>query len=194
MTFAIHHRFNFELSPGWADYVHPEGQRYFVRQGYLRIVTEANVCRQDIMDLVLAWSAHIESLLEHNDLAVTDDVELFLKIEGVDCGYYLVNYATRTQYWMDSYNTEDLGLPTLASHTHLRSIFRIVDRYINAYYVSFQNWHSRNSFGFIESIFRCMLEESLQEHCMTSSLSLHMHKLVRKSCSCHLFVIFKDFQ
>jgi hypothetical protein len=104
----------------WSAYTHPEGQLYFYRRSAPRIVTEAYIYNLDIMAKVSSWSRLIEELIAEKNIVLSDDVELFLQIEEDDCAYYLVDHATRTEFWLDELSTDDINIPGVVSTSHLR--------------------------------------------------------------------------
>ncbi|KAF8889704.1 hypothetical protein BD779DRAFT_1671802 [Infundibulicybe gibba] len=71
-----------------------------------------------------------ESLLRHQGVDVIQkhptvatnapQIELFIRIDGEDCTYYLVDHATRTEFWLDAYDTDDLNIAPVASRSHLK--------------------------------------------------------------------------
>ncbi|KAK0220251.1 hypothetical protein IW262DRAFT_1383573 [Armillaria fumosa] len=108
------------LPPHWTSHVHPEGQLYFRLDAPCSVVTEAYLYHAATMAKVDHWTKKIETLLEEKKISVSSDVELFIKIEEDDCAYYFVNHATRTEFWLDAIETDSLGLPDVASPSHLR--------------------------------------------------------------------------
>lgn len=108
------------LPPQWSAYTHPEGQLYFYRNSVPRIVTEAYIYHPDIMAKVGGWSRTIEELIAQKHIVLSDNIELFLQIDDNDCAYYFVDHATRTEFWLDALNTDDLGISAVASPSHLR--------------------------------------------------------------------------
>ncbi|KAF9269667.1 hypothetical protein L218DRAFT_850859 [Marasmius fiardii PR-910] len=108
------------LPPCWSSYVHPEGQIYFARDSPLRIVTEAHLYELEILAKVLYWSKHIETLVEEQGMPLSENIELFILIEDDGCSYYFVNHAVQTEFWLEQYETADLGIPDVASDSHLQ--------------------------------------------------------------------------
>lgn len=110
------------LPPGWVTYTHPEGQPYFHRTTGLRVVTEAYLYRSETMDRVSAWASRIEDALLIKGIKPSHTVELFLQpCEDLEsCGYYLVDHATRSEFWIDQVSTEFLGLRRVVSISHLK--------------------------------------------------------------------------
>jgi hypothetical protein len=97
---------------------------YFFREGPLRVVTEAYLYRPDIMKNLCRWIEHIESLLSDAEMTISEDIELFLELEGENCAYYFVDHATCAQFWMESLETDQLGLPPVVSTSHLSKCSR----------------------------------------------------------------------
>ncbi|KAF9467791.1 hypothetical protein BDZ94DRAFT_1247739 [Collybia nuda] len=108
------------LPEQWSAHTHPEGQLYFYRRSSPRIVTEAYIYHSEIMAKVNYWSKSIEDILSQQDATVSDDLELFLQIEGDDCAYYFVDHSTRTEFWLETLNTEDLNMFPVVSPSHLK--------------------------------------------------------------------------
>ncbi|KAJ8082846.1 hypothetical protein PM082_008703 [Marasmius tenuissimus] len=115
-----HHARPSYLPPCWSSYVHPEGQLYFARDSPLRIVTEADLYEPQTLAQVLYWSKHIEMLVEEKEMPLSEHIELFILIEDDGCSYYFVDHLIRTQFWLEEYETSDLGIPEVASASHLR--------------------------------------------------------------------------
>lgn len=72
------------------------------------------------MAKVSGWSRIIENLVVQKHIVLSDNVELFLQIEDDDCAYYFVDHATRTEFWLEELNTDDLNIPAVVSPSHLR--------------------------------------------------------------------------
>ncbi|KAK0449709.1 uncharacterized protein EV420DRAFT_1750506 [Desarmillaria tabescens] len=108
------------LPPHWTSHVHPEGQLYFFRVAPFSVVTEAYLFHAETMAKVTFWVKRIESLLDEKNIKVSSSMELFIKIEEDDCAYYFVDHATRIEFWLDATETDALGLPDVASPSHLR--------------------------------------------------------------------------
>jgi hypothetical protein len=110
------------LPLNWDVLVHPEGQRYFYRKGEISgfdIVTEANIYCAQILEKVVAWIEIITGRISKEEAVAPDQYELFLQLDGEDCGYYFVNKCLHRLFWLSSVNTEELGLPKVASNSHL---------------------------------------------------------------------------
>ncbi|KAJ7664313.1 hypothetical protein B0H17DRAFT_1091939 [Mycena rosella] len=103
----------------WSAHIHPEGQLYFCRDGSPRVVTEAYLYRPETLCKVTGWIKKIEDIVADKSFPLSDQVELFIKIEGEDCAYYFVDHATRAQTWIEETGTYDLGLPPVVSLSQL---------------------------------------------------------------------------
>jgi hypothetical protein len=98
---------------------------YFFRQGPLRVVTEAYLYRPGTMENLCHWIEHIEGLLSDAELIFSENIELFLELEGEDCAYYFVDHATCTQFWLENLETDQLDLPPVLSTSHLSKLLRL---------------------------------------------------------------------
>jgi hypothetical protein len=109
------------LPPDWEAFTHPEGQTYFYRSVGLQIVTEACMYRPEIMDKISTWASSIEDALRIKGITLSATTELFLEpYEGLEsCGYYFVDHATRSEFWIDRVSTEVLDLQRVVSISHL---------------------------------------------------------------------------
>ncbi|KAJ7816336.1 hypothetical protein B0H13DRAFT_2460276 [Mycena leptocephala] len=85
----------------WSAHIHPKGQLYFCREGSLRVVTEAYLYRPETLEKVTHWIQKIEDIVANKNFPISDQLELFIKIEDEDCAYYLVDHAARAQSWLE---------------------------------------------------------------------------------------------
>ncbi|KAF7426193.1 hypothetical protein PC9H_008560 [Pleurotus ostreatus] len=108
------------LPESWASYVHPEGQLYFCRHSTPVIVTEAYLYNSENMQKMSFWLKWIEVLCEERQIAIHPGVELFIQLEESGCAYYFVDHLSRTEFWLDQFDTDDMGLPQVASEEHLK--------------------------------------------------------------------------
>ncbi|KAJ7291374.1 hypothetical protein C8J57DRAFT_1272469 [Mycena rebaudengoi] len=108
----------------WSAHIHPEGQLYFCRDSPFRVVTEAYLYHPDVLDKAVRWIQKIEDRIADKRIAISNQTELFIKIEDEDCAYYLVDHTTNAQFWLEDIDTEtnDLGLPPVVSTSHLSII------------------------------------------------------------------------
>ncbi|KAF8173238.1 hypothetical protein K438DRAFT_2023553 [Mycena galopus ATCC 62051] len=110
------------LAPLWSAHVHPEGQLYFFRAGPLRVLTEAYLYRPEVFEIVCSWIEHIECLLSDVKVTISENVELFVELDGPNCAYYFVDHATCAQFWLENCDTDSLGLPTVTSTSQLKIV------------------------------------------------------------------------
>jgi len=88
-----------------------------------RVVTEVNISSSKAHSLVMAWIRAIQGVARDQGLVLSENVELFLQPEESDedaCGYYFVDHASRTEFWLESLSSEDIGIPASASQAQLR--------------------------------------------------------------------------
>ncbi|KAJ6514554.1 hypothetical protein DFH09DRAFT_1196682 [Mycena vulgaris] len=88
----------------WSAHIHPGGQLYFCRDGSPRVVTEAYLHRPETLGKVTRWIKKIEDTVADKSFPISDQVELFIEIEGEDCAYYFKDI-----------DTFELGLPPVVS-------------------------------------------------------------------------------
>ncbi|KAJ7158968.1 hypothetical protein C8R43DRAFT_994627 [Mycena crocata] len=108
------------LPPLWSVHVHPEGQPYFFLAGPLRVVTEAYLYLPGDLKRIYRWIQQIHDILSQTNIIISQQTELFLKLEDEDCAYYFVDHATRTQFWLETYETDELGIPPVVSTSQLK--------------------------------------------------------------------------
>jgi hypothetical protein len=107
------------LPPRWLAHVQAEGKPYFHRDGELTAVTESWIHTPDIANEAEKWIDFITGKVKEKNMNLAT-VELYIRIdEDMDCLYYLVNKNTQTLFWLDDYDTEQLGLAPAASPSHL---------------------------------------------------------------------------
>ena len=107
------------LPPQWSDSVHPEGKVYFHRNSGLRVVTESYLYNPVTAENISAWVIEVEEQASKKGFAFTDHTELFLQLDGNDCNYYFVDHGVRTLFWLDAYDTSELGILPVVSSSHL---------------------------------------------------------------------------
>lgn len=72
------------------------------------------------MAKVGGWSKIIEELVAQKHIVLSDNVELFLQIDDYDCAYYFIDHATKTEFWLEELNSDDLNISEVVSPSHLR--------------------------------------------------------------------------
>jgi hypothetical protein len=110
------------LPPQWSASVHPEGKIYFSRNAGLRVVTDAYLYTPELGEQICAWADEVERQAADKDFALTDSVELFLQLDHEDCNYYFIDRTTQTMFWLEQYDTSELGLHPVVSSSHLRMV------------------------------------------------------------------------
>ncbi|KAG5727814.1 hypothetical protein E4T56_gene12766 [Termitomyces sp. T112] len=109
------------LPPKWTVHVQPEGQRYFFKDTDIRIVSMNDVYDPKVLEKIDYWTEKLMDILDKQAFSLSDDIELFLQIEGVDCHYYFVNHRTHVEFWLDdNLSTDELGIDPVVSASHLK--------------------------------------------------------------------------
>jgi len=115
---------NEPLPSEWTPLVHPEGALYFYHDDR-RIFTDAYLYDPHILLHASAFIRRIDEL----KLAITiqPEAELVLEITpdyagNLECGYYFVHHQTRSLFWLEEFEVEDLacGITGLSSAAHLK--------------------------------------------------------------------------
>ncbi|KAJ7770192.1 hypothetical protein DFH07DRAFT_806033 [Mycena maculata] len=98
-------RSEFPLPSEWTEFVQFEGQVFFsCYRKDKKIITETWLYDPDWMDNILMYIEIIDRFLEANRIQIPPDSELVLEPRCCDgelrCGYYFVNPANRTIFWL----------------------------------------------------------------------------------------------
>jgi len=107
------------LPPQWSDSIHPEGGVYFHRNSGLHIVTGSYLYNPETAENISAWVRELEEWASKKGFVFTDHTELFLQLDGNDCNYYFVDHGVRMLFWLDAYDTSELGISPVVSSLHL---------------------------------------------------------------------------
>lgn len=109
------------LPPGWVCAVHPEGNSYFFRAEppLLRVVTGCNINDSATAERVSAWVEYIQALALEKGIIFTEYMELFIQLDATDCQYYLADDDTLSVFWLENYESDDLGLLPVVSRSHM---------------------------------------------------------------------------
>jgi hypothetical protein len=112
------------LPPDWVAFTHPEGKPYFCRNAGLRVVTEAYLYHPEMMNKVSFWTSSLEKAFQTKGMKLSTTTELFLepRDDMESCGYYLVDHATRTEFWINPVSTALLGVGRVTSISHLSTL------------------------------------------------------------------------
>jgi len=97
----------------------------------LKIVTEAYIYTPEICTTVLTWAQELEKQFEAKGFVATDAIEAFLQLSGGDCNYYFIDRDTQVLFWLESYETSDLGLLPAVSTSHLSKEFDLFSSHRN---------------------------------------------------------------
>ncbi|KZT33140.1 hypothetical protein SISSUDRAFT_993372, partial [Sistotremastrum suecicum HHB10207 ss-3] len=103
----------------------PPGQSYW-HYPEARVVTEANMRIPLICRMIIGWMNRIRTLLNLNGIILQASTELMLQPDedNETCGYYLVDHARATIFWIESTTTIAQDLPPVTSITHLKLLLR----------------------------------------------------------------------
>ncbi|EAU89451.2 hypothetical protein CC1G_07677 [Coprinopsis cinerea okayama7 len=104
----------------WSAYTHPEGKTYFCRNAQLRVVTDSYLYDQSVVDKLLPWITRVEKMVEDKAFTLDDSMELYVQMEGEDCNYYFADHAARAIFWLESFETSEVGLLPVVSDSHLK--------------------------------------------------------------------------
>jgi hypothetical protein len=71
--------------------------------------------------LVENWRVLIMGKAQDEKIQFHSSVELFIEpdVESESCNYYFIDHENRSVFWLESCNTEYLGLPMTASEQNL---------------------------------------------------------------------------
>ena len=82
-------------------------------------MTESYLYNPETAEVVSAWVTEVEERASKKGFVFTDYTELFLQLDGNDCNYYFVDHGVRTLFWLEAYNTSELGILPVVSSSHL---------------------------------------------------------------------------
>ncbi|KAF8884900.1 hypothetical protein CPB84DRAFT_1788808 [Gymnopilus junonius] len=108
------------LPPHWSAVTHPEGNIYFYRNVGLRVVTNSYMYTPEIGEKTCAWATEAERQATNRGFPLTDSIELYLQVDDEGCNYYFIDRVTQTVFWLDEYDTSELGLHPVVSPSHLK--------------------------------------------------------------------------
>jgi hypothetical protein len=105
----------------WTKHIHPEGAPYYVN-GSLHVVTDSDITESSVFELVNRTIGEVQALSLAAKSVSSNSVELYIRVDDAEenkCSYYLVDHATRTEFWLHSMTNADLGLQQACSAAHL---------------------------------------------------------------------------
>jgi hypothetical protein len=121
---ALTQEFPAPMAPdGWVACVHPDGALYFWHPAK-RVFTDANLYQHTTLASINTYSDHLLNTTLSKE--ILSDAELMLQLASLDgeqvCGYYFVNNATRTLFWIQEMPADSLsnGVEGLHSLHHFR--------------------------------------------------------------------------
>ncbi len=91
-------------------------------------MTEAYLYNSENMRKLSFWLTMIEALCEERQIVIHSGVELFIQLEEFGCAYYFVDHFSRTEFWLDEADTNEIGLPQVASEEHLSESSTSMDK------------------------------------------------------------------
>lgn len=77
----------------------------------------------------MKWIRAIEGAMRDKKLAQSENVELFLQLDEDDedsCGYYFVDHASRTEFWLEPLSSENVDIPASASPAQMSKLYLCV--------------------------------------------------------------------
>ncbi|VDC07561.1 unnamed protein product [Peniophora sp. CBMAI 1063] len=106
----------------WSFFVHPEGKGYWIKliQG-VPVISELNMKELCNKEAAQMWAAFILKLAGERDLKLSVSTELWMSFE-VDtcvCDYYFADHNSRAIFWLETVDTDVVGLPSAYSERHL---------------------------------------------------------------------------
>jgi hypothetical protein len=82
-------------------------------------VTDSYLYDRVTAESISAWVTEVEEQASKKGFAFTDHTELFLQLDGEYCNYYFVDHGVRTLFWLDAYDTSEIGILPVVSSSHL---------------------------------------------------------------------------
>uniref|UniRef100_A0A0W0GDU7 WW domain-containing protein n=1 Tax=Moniliophthora roreri TaxID=221103 RepID=A0A0W0GDU7_MONRR len=108
---------NARLPPGWKEFLHPEGARYFMYE-HRRLYTDADLYNPRILEHVNKFINQFEEYIRTRSIHLSSQInvvfELYIDDDEILCQYYLADHATRTVFWLDKFTLDADTLPTWA--------------------------------------------------------------------------------
>lgn len=86
----------------------------------------------EIGEKTCGWAAEAEKQFGDKGFILTDSIELYLQVDDEDCNYYFIDRATQTVFWLEEYETSELGLHPVISPSHLSQfVLQLISRFIS---------------------------------------------------------------
>lgn len=77
----------------------------------------------EIGEKICIWAAEAERLAVEKGFVLAASVELYLQVDDEDCNYYFIDREAQTVFWLEEYETSELGLHPVVSPSHLSKFF-----------------------------------------------------------------------
>ncbi|KAL0573615.1 hypothetical protein V5O48_008345 [Marasmius crinis-equi] len=117
------------LPPNWKEFLHPEGARYFLFEPK-RIYTDANIYNLQIYRHAMRLINEMDTYTRKRHITLSNNVDIVLDLfyEAEDdsccCQYYIADHTTRSVFWLDSYDADNmrvwLGVKGVTELSHIR--------------------------------------------------------------------------
>lgn len=91
----------------------------------LNIVTDSQIESQPIFEKIMAAKSCIDELVTSYRGKLPNSCELYITAgndSDQQCGYYLVDHETQTEFWLTSVNTADMSFQQISSASHLSEL------------------------------------------------------------------------
>ncbi|KAL0574220.1 hypothetical protein V5O48_007740, partial [Marasmius crinis-equi] len=101
------------LPPNWKEFLHPEGARYFLFEPK-RIYTDANIYNLQIHRHAMRLINEMDTYTRKRHITLSNNVDIVLDLfyEAEDdscwCQYYIADHTTRSVFWLDSYDADNM--------------------------------------------------------------------------------------
>lgn len=107
----------------WSAYTQPEGSRYFLRDGAIPVVTEANIRLAEVHAKIEYWIREIETRVSEGKISLAENAELYLDLEeqSDSCLYYFVDHTNCVLFWLELLTSDTLSLMPSVSASHFRT-------------------------------------------------------------------------
>ncbi|KAK7017521.1 hypothetical protein VNI00_018600 [Paramarasmius palmivorus] len=117
---------NERLPPGWKEFLHPEGARYFMYEPK-RLYTDANIYDDSILSHMNSLIGQYDQYIHRHNIHLSSHVNVVFDLsidseEEVRCKYYLVDHSTRMIFWLDTF---ELNESTLYAWSEVKGVTEV---------------------------------------------------------------------
>ncbi|KAK7026841.1 hypothetical protein VNI00_015383 [Paramarasmius palmivorus] len=114
------------LPPGWKEFLHPEGARYFMYEPK-RLYTDANIYDSTILSHMSSFIWEYDQYIHRHNVHLSPHVNVVFDLsidseEEVRCKYYLVDHSTRMVFWLDTF---ELNESTLYAWSEVKGVTEV---------------------------------------------------------------------